>query len=343
MWDINKIIEDNNQVAMEWMETGQKKTEEQNAVEIYSWALTLLKEKMSKGPPSLRILTELIKGAEVTRRFRKLIEDYLPSKVDAIMSEPLLKRISKFRYYFAERYYPLPDKTDDIEYFTEIMPVNLMGLSYSVYHDMSMRTGYLALLSLVVYPYQYSERSLNSEGFYGEEDAGRIPLLAAMEGWAGAEVARRIPTQGWDAEFLHKATDDTQYDGLGGFADWALGQTGCAMLDFSYADCSYEEGSNEPYFKWCKNNVDRLAQEWPRMYTIRSKIDRLVEQVEYSTAYFAEMVDYLLSKTPTRYKSKYSYDEDDHYCDLETAREGEEEDECEDNAQEEIDAEEATA
>ncbi|MFA5401253.1 MAG: hypothetical protein WC359_12470 [Dehalococcoidia bacterium] len=316
MWDIDSIIRENNRVALQYMEQGQDRAKALYPQPEY-WPLSLLTNKLLAGPPALKVIINMLTEFGSLENFRRLIREFLPDKEKEILREPLSRRIYRFRYLFAQKYYPLPDKTDNIGYFADIMPIDLLGLSYDTYHEIDMRPGYLLLLSLIVYPYQGSERSLSSEDFYGEKDAGRVPLLGKVQQMIGKEIARRIPKDGWDPETLHKFTDGTKYDGLGGFADWATGQTGCAMLDFSYSGCHYEQGSSEPAFEWSMNNVERLTQEWPRMYSIRAKIDRLAEQVEYSTAYFSEMLEFLLQKTPAGYKPDYSYDEENNWCDLE--------------------------
>jgi len=52
------------------------------------------------------------------------------------------------------------------------------------------------------------------------------------------------------------------------------------VLDSSYENCDYEEGSGEPTFLWTKRNVDILTGEWPKVQEIRGKIDHIVEWLE---------------------------------------------------------------
>lgn len=93
------------------------------------------------------------------------------------------------------------------------LPVGLMAMSYSAYHDLNMRWGYLLLLSLVVYPYEGDERDM--EEFEGRTPfgdplprpkgktllevftGGRVPLLDAVQRIVGAEIAQLIPAAGW--------------------------------------------------------------------------------------------------------------------------------------------------
>jgi len=69
-------------------------------------------------------------------------------------------------------------------------------------------------------------------------------------------------------------TDGTKYDGAGAFADWACSCTGGIVLDSSYENCDYEEGSGEPTFLWTKHNVDILTEQWSRVQEIAGKSTR---------------------------------------------------------------------
>jgi len=83
--------------------------------------------------------------------------------------------------------------------------------------------------------------------------------------------------------------------------DWACSNTGCVVLDSSYENCDYEEGSGEPTFLWTKRNVDILTSEWPRVQEIRGKIDHIVEWLEADPIErFRELLEFLLK--PSRLK-----------------------------------------
>ena len=126
----------------------------------------------------------------------------------------------------------------------------------------------------------------------------------------GEEIADRLPRDGWTAEELHRMTDNTSYDGVGAFADWACSDTGCIVLDSSYEDCDYEEGSSEPTFLWTKRNVDILTEQWPKVQQIRGKIDQIVEWLEVEPeGHFQELLDFLLKTKHinTKKKSKRTY------------------------------------
>jgi hypothetical protein len=129
-------------------------------------------------------------------------------------------------------------------------------------------------------------------------------------------------------------TDETKYDGVGAFADWACSSTGCVVLDSSYENCDYEEGSGEPTFLWTKRNVDILTSEWPKVQEIRGKIDRKVEWLEQDQInHFSELLDFLLKAKqvkPKRRRKRCDYDPFEHHCALDQDTGEEQEDDTDD-------------
>ena len=105
------------------------------------------------------------------------------------------------------------------------------------------------------------------------------------------------------------------------------------MLDSSYDDCDYEEGSSEPTFKWTKHNVDLLTEQWPKVQEIRGKMDNIVEWLEADPiGHFRELLDFLLKsklKSRKRRKREY-YNPFEHHCTLDQD-DGEEEDDDQDD------------
>ena len=291
------------------------------------WALSLLADMLKVGPPLLTEIIGCLEQIETVKEFRALVRMLLPEYETEIMSAPRNRRVYRFCYYFGQEYYPLPANTDcHPADWVNGMPVELMAMSYSAYHELQMRPGYLLLLSLVIYPYEGDERDID-EDIPGI--GARIPLLDIAQGMVGEEIINRIPKDGWTAEELHHMTDGTKYDGVGAFADWACSNTGCVLLDSSYENCDYEEGSGEPTFLWTKHNVDILTSEWPKVQEIRGKIDRMVEWLESEPiGHFREILEFLLkaelAKTKKKRKRGY-YDPFDHHCALDQYN-GEEED-----------------
>jgi hypothetical protein len=396
VWDIDNIIRKNNQAALDWMMRGQR-MEAAQGPKPEAWALSILADNMVTGPPSLTHLTFVFTDPEVTQKFIQLIRKFLPEHEKTIMAEARNRRVYKFCHLFSGLYYELSAESYQysMSYFVSGMPVDLVGLSYSAYHDLEMSRGYLLLLSLVVYPYEGDERdeedddlpfdpgklanteytptashikwvrdlvtSLSIGGVWvapqgfrvtkkaensieisqavddlavkeiinitiilarkaGIEvtfsrsgrtskeimSAARVPLLDKVSAIVGTELAARIPSDGWTPEELHIMTANTLFAGLGEFADWACGITGCVVLDANYDHPGYEEGDYEPTFQWSRYNVKLMTDQWPKVKEIRAEIDRIVEWIEVdSTARFQELLEYLLSQPRPKVETKH--------------------------------------
>lgn len=178
------------------------------------------------------------------------------------------------------------------------------------------------------------EAEFSTAGRTSEEkmNAARVPLLDKVESMVGAGVAGRIRPAGWFPDELHRITDKTKYDGVGEFADWACSQTGCVMLDTAFENCEWVEGEGEPVFKWTRNNVDMLTEQWPKVQRIRDKIDHMVEWLEANQAtHFQELLDHILkceaSSPRVKRKRVRSFDPFEHMCPLDQVGEEEEDDE----------------
>ena len=311
-----------------------RKVEEAQSPQPEGWALSLLAEMLKAGPPMLSEIIGCLEQIETVKEFRALVVMLLPEYESEIMSAPRNRRVYKFCYYFGIEYYPLPANTDcPPADWVSGMPVELMAMSYSAYHELQMRPGYLLLLSLVIYPYEGDERDIE-EGNEVSLDGAKVPLLDLVQRMVGEEIVNRIPRDGWTAEELHRMTDGTKYDGAGTFADWACSSTGCVVLDSSYENCDYEEGSGEPTFLWTKHNIDILTEQWPRVQEIRGKIDHLVEWLERDQiTHFRELLDFLLKTEPIKTKKRRKrgyYDPFEHHCELDQDTGEEEDDDTDD-------------
>ena len=158
MWDLNAIIRENNQSALEGMMQGQKLEAVQSPMPEV-WPLALLSDKLKTGPPLITQLCNAFVSLDAGQAFLELIREFLPEHEEEIMLEPRNRRVYRFGYLFGEQYYPLPLNTEcGIDGLLTGLPVELLAMSYSAYHDLQMRQGYLLLLSLVVYPYQGDDR-----------------------------------------------------------------------------------------------------------------------------------------------------------------------------------------
>ena len=417
MWDLQEIIRQNNEAALNYMMSGQQVNTAQAPLPE-NWALTVLAKELRVGPPVLSELAEAFADLDTIKEFLRLIRTFLPEHEKDILGEDRSRRVYRFAFLFGQRYFPLPLNTDcRVGDLIGSMPVAIMGMSYSAYHDLGMRIGYLLLLSLVPYPYEGDDRDeeddsvpfnpaswpvgkykpsagdiqwltdlVNSLAIDGEwcapmgfsmkkiadntirlsnaEDTdvvkdtikrtllvakragieaefrpgrtadektsgARVPLLDAVQGIVGEDIALRIPGGGWAPEQLHKITDGTKYDGVGAFADWTFSKTGCTQLDSSYDDCEFQEGWGEPTFSWSECNVKILTEQWPKVAEIRSKIDDIVDWIEKDPIpNFNELLTFIegahLEKI-TAPKEKHFYDPTEHWIGLEQSNPEEDE------------------
>jgi hypothetical protein len=322
------------------------------------WSLSLLADILKVGPPLLTEIIKCLESIDDVKKFAELTMMFVPEHDAEVMSAPRNRRVYKFCYFFGKKYYPLPANTDcpPAEWIGG-MPVELLGMSYSEYHELAMRPGFLLLLSLVIYPYEGDERDMEEDELGDIEPremtrdekeyvrrnkknkkkverlievfgGARIPLLDKVQRMVGEDIVRKIPPQGWEPAELHKMTNGTKFEGVGEFADWVCGQTGCVMLDTAYDNCDYVEGDGEPVFQWTKRNVDIITEQWPKVKAIRAKMDHIVEWLETDqVSHFTELVNCLLKSAPllpnTKRKQRW-YDPMEHFCELDQA--GEEED-----------------
>ena len=340
MWDLGTIIQQNNQVAIDYMMRG-REVDVAQSPQPKVWSLSLLAQKLQVGPPLLSELLNCFTNYDTLEGFLRLIRRYLPEHEEEILSEPGGQRVYRFCYLFGKKYFPLPPYAFQatVEQLVTGMPVELMAMSYSAYHELEIRRGYLLLLSLVIYPYEGDERDeweMEERTPFGDPipkpegktlmevfNGARVPLLDLVQQIVGAELAGLIPRDGWTAADLHLWTDGTPYDGVGQFADWVCSQTECILLDYNYDDCEYIEGMAEPIFQWSQFNVEQLTKQWPRVKEIREKIDHMVEWLEADPIIrFRDLLEFLTAKAKTRWKKttkerdKHYYDPTEHWCPL---------------------------
>ncbi len=126
--------------------------------------MSLLAEMLKVGPPVLTEIITCLEQVDTLKEFVALVRMLLPEHEAEIMSAPRNRRVYKFCFYFGKKYYPLPANTDcPPAEWVNGMPVELLAMSYSAYHALEMRPGYLLLLSLVIYPYEGDERDMEDD------------------------------------------------------------------------------------------------------------------------------------------------------------------------------------
>jgi hypothetical protein len=305
MWDIDQIIRNNNAAVLEYFQDGRRVNAAYNPI-LEEWPLSILAAKMKAGPVNIKTLTDLLQDDSDDIGLQTLSRKFLPEFEIEIMGMQRGKRVGQFCKRFSERHYELQSDTYRLNSFglCKNLPVTLMGLSKADYHDLNFRRGYLLLMSLVVYPWGEEEEDMG-DGYTDEDgetvdayevvsNGGRLPLLDIVQKNIGKSTVNRILPGGWIPEELHILTDGTKYDGVGYLADWICGTTGCYVLDNNYSNCSYINGTSEPYFKWSSYNVEILGEQWKRVVEYRTKIDNIVNWIEATPdSNFTELVDYL--------------------------------------------------
>jgi hypothetical protein len=387
MYDLTEVIAQNNLAAVWAMMRGEQQ-EAATRPEPKEWPLSWLAEKLMVGPPVLSEITNGLIDITTQQNFIALIRDYLPTHEEEILAARLSQRVRLFCYYWGQERYPLPEGASSrtIEQFVSSVPVQLMGLSYEAYHELDFRPSYLALLSLVCYPFEgdvrdYLDDEVPYDPFETDEEiekwqprdsdvdwlrgllfqlsdggqwmapagfiitklkpgrikielsdtndearhmvmatvkiakqlkieviteagktaeekilrGARLTLLEKLQELVGPSLVSRIRKEGWDPGDLHRAVDGTEYEGLGYFADWALGDTRCLVLDTDYGDVEFKEGYAEPAFKWTRHNIDNLTEQWPRVREYREKIDTLANRLDRDLeGEFGRLLDFLV-------------------------------------------------
>jgi len=167
MWDLDAIIRSNNQAAIDYMMRG-RKVDIAQSPQPQAWSLSLLAEKLKVGPPLLSKLLDSFTDIDTLEKFLGLIREYLPEHEEEILSSGT-RKVYRFCYLFSKSYFPLPPYASQAEVsgLVSCLPVELMAMSHSAYHDLEMRWGYLLLLSLVIYPY---------EGDWRDEEDDEVPF-----------------------------------------------------------------------------------------------------------------------------------------------------------------------
>lgn len=169
MWDLEQIIRQNDEAALDYMMRGQQVNAVQSP-QPEEWPLSLLARKLGVGPPLLSELIEILQEQETAEQFLLFVRKFMPEHELEIMRERRDRRVYRFGYLFSKKYYPLPINTEcGIGTLLESMPVELLGLSYASYHELNMRPGYLLLLSLVIYPF---------EGDWRDDQDDPVPFTA---------------------------------------------------------------------------------------------------------------------------------------------------------------------
>jgi len=248
--------------------------------------LSILARKLLGGPPSLAYFIELFEQQDNVLGFRDLVREYLPEYEVNIMAEDLNNRASKFVQFFGEKFFPLWDDLREEFSIGDLLngiPTQPLGFSYESYHAFTdFRNGYILALSLITSPWDEDPLGLDEEEEEEEEmQGGRVPILEAVGQLVSAGLVHLIPKNGWSAEDLHRMTANTEFEGLGDFADWVQSSTGLYHLDAQGE--SLETGG---LLDWSPETVDDLTNDWHESSELLDRIHRvalLLEQDSEST------------------------------------------------------------
>lgn len=256
--------------------------------------LSILARKLLGGPPSLAYFVELLEQGENFRGFLDLVREYLPEHEVDIMAEDLNDRAQKFMHFFSNEFFPL--REDIVDEFTigdllYRIPTQPLGFSYESYHDFTdFRKGYILALSLVGSPWDEDLLGMEDEEEEDMTRGQRVPILDAVIHLVGKGLVNLIPKDGWSAEDLHRMTDDTEFDGLGDFADWVQGSTG-----FYHLDAQGESLEMSETIEWGRETVDELTYDWHMTTEILDKFHRLSLLLEEdSESVFRKLLGLLL-------------------------------------------------
>ncbi len=158
MWDLDSLVFNNNQRALYSMMRGYA-VEEVRSPLPSAWPFAIMADKLAIRLPLLTAIMTCLEDSETVMEFTALCRMLLPEYETDILSEAKSRRVYRFCYLYGKKYYPLPANTQcGIGDLLQGMPVELMGMSYTAYHELDMMPAYLLLLSLVVYPYEGDER-----------------------------------------------------------------------------------------------------------------------------------------------------------------------------------------
>jgi len=244
MWDLESIIRQNNQAAVDVFMKG-RAVEVAQSPQPKAWTLSLLAEKLRVGPPLLSQLLGCFTNYETLESFLLLIRQFLPEHEEEILSESSGQRVYRFCYLFGERYFPLPIYTSNatVDQLVAGMPIELLAFSYSVYHELDLRQAYLLLLSLVIYPYEGDERDEEDDDVpFNPFDPMRRSNMEAKFG----EIATAEETKtGWRPKASDVAWVKDLIETLGNGGKW-FAPMGFTFIKIDDRNIELRQADNKP-------------------------------------------------------------------------------------------------
>jgi hypothetical protein len=251
-----------------------------------------LARSLRSGPPSLDALIRHIGSTSLERRFRALVQRYLPDQQDEILNAGQGRRngdwesrederVSQFCGRFSDRYFPLVE-WEELEYVVGFIPFERHGWNYDEFHDVEeLRPAIQILLLLCEDPYRQG----------GALDGVRVVLMEKLEDVLGKPLLKRVP-KAMDPETLHATLDDTPFKPMAEFIDWVWGRTETTFLD---VNDEFEVYDNE----WDPQTVKELTSQWHTASGILDRVYALFDWIEANPKKnFGMIVDAVIANAP---------------------------------------------
>jgi hypothetical protein len=265
------------------------------------YPLSVLMQRMRKGPPFLSHLINALGGEMFTEDFVELVRDLLPDREEEILAANADERIDKFCALFSQRYFPLYNDRfgQDLDNFVRSIPIEVQGISEQFYHDFAdLRPGYILMLSLINSPFEYEYLEGDSSQKMLASD--KVPILD-MTGTLiqDIDLLKRIPRHGWSNLEIRKRVQGTPlWWGLADYADWVDRATEWELLNYSHDDAIIT-------IPWSLEAVKTMTIEWPRIVAFWKRIDEVAAWLEKDIpGHYRELVEALLNWQPSSPKRK---------------------------------------
>lgn len=248
----------------------------------------------SLAPPRLSNLVAYLNSAEDFRHFVALIEEFLPERESAILTELTpARQVARFCNYFQDRYFPLDTsfldwEESELESYTDIVqgvPVPYLSFNYEDYHEVpeGFHDDVRLILFLIECPWD------NDEG-------ARQVIGEACRDTVSLELLERVPQKGFARETLHKYLDKTRYEPIATWADRICVDTGNYFYDQEITRCGCGEGYI-PRPDWDRATVEGLVDDWHKVEKVEADDAKLRKWLakDYEKG-FKEILDFLLEK-----------------------------------------------
>lgn len=245
--------------------------------------LSSLLEPVRPSVISIRRLLTMLYDVDEMERFLNLVEEYLPQYKEEIEALDLTEKIQAFSVHFAQEYFPLQDVNeewgDEVYSFNRQIPLILSGWSYDDYHC-AINDGDGAMVLMMCFA---------SYPFNDDWRGARLVIAEECEKHMDKKQLKRIPAKGFEPNDLHEWLDKTKYEGLANYASWLHGNTGHAVLDYTYEECELPS--------WDMEEVLELKKRYPSMLEYESKIIAFSKWLrEKPKERFIETLEFILKK-----------------------------------------------